>query len=90
MTVVRKSPGSSGSPTTLEKSDTDNKLIQKAKIETTHRRTHINEMSSEELTKAVEKTKKYQSAKRRAMDNLKTGFHLGGAITVSREDLHDR
>lgn len=68
----------------------DKELIVKAKVMAAHRRTSISGMLSDELRKTIEKTEAYQRAKREAMNNLKTGFHLGGRILASREDLHER
>lgn len=68
----------------------DKELIRKAKVMAAHRQTSISGMLSDELRKAIEETERYQWAKRRAMNNLKTGLHLGGRILVSREDLHER
>ena len=55
-----------------------------------HRQTSISGMLSDELRKVVEKTERYQWARRKAMNNLEMGFHLGGRILASREDLHER
>ncbi len=68
----------------------DKELIVKAKVMAAHRQTSISGMLSDELRKAVEKTERYQLAKREAMNNLKMGFYLGGRILASREDLHER
>jgi hypothetical protein len=68
----------------------DKELIGKAKVMAAHRQTSISGMLSEELRKAVEKTERYQWAKREAMNNLKIGFHLGGRILTTREDIHER
>ncbi len=68
----------------------DNELIKKAKMIAVHRQTSISGMLSEELRKIVEDTEKYQLAKRRAIENLRKGFHLGGSAKHSREELHER
>ena len=68
----------------------DKELIGKAKVMAAHRQTSISGMLSEELRKAVEKTERHQWAKREAMNNLKIGFHLGGRILTTREDIHER
>ena len=68
----------------------DKELIRKAKVMAAHRQTSISGMLSDELRKVIEETEKYQHAKRSAMNNLKTGCHLGGRILASREDLHER
>lgn len=68
----------------------DKELIKKAKVMAAHRQTSISGMLSDDLRKIIEETEKYQCAKRRAMNNLKMGFRLGGRILASREDLHER
>ena len=68
----------------------DKELIGKAKVMAAHRQTSISGMLSNELRKVVEKTERYQWARRKAMNNLEMGFHLGGRILASREDLHER
>jgi len=47
-------------------------------------------MLSEELQKLIEDSNKYELAKRQALNYISRGFHLGGKITVSREELHER
>jgi len=47
-------------------------------------------MLSDELERLIQSTEQYEFAKRKALANLKTGFHFGGKITVSREALHER
>ena len=68
----------------------DKDLIKKAKILAAQRQTSISRMLSEELQKIIADSKEYDWAKRRALNHLTKGFHLGGKITVSREDLHER
>ena len=68
----------------------DKELIQKAKAIAAHRQTSVSGMLRTELRKAIEETERYQWAKRRAMVNLKKGFHLGGRVIAFREDLHER
>jgi len=68
----------------------DKALIRKSKIMAAQRETSISKMLSDELKKLVQDAEQYESAKRRAYANLKAGFHFGGKITVSREELHER
>jgi len=68
----------------------DKDLIKKAKILAAQRQTSISRMLSEELQKIIADSKEYDRAKRRALNHLNKGFHLGGKITVSREELHER
>lgn len=68
----------------------DKQLIKKAKILAAHRQTSISGILACELQKAVEEKDNYQWAKRKALDNLRRGFHFGGGKMASREDLHER
>ena len=68
----------------------DQDQIKKAKVMAAQRQTSISGMLSAELRKVIQETEDYQWAKRRAMNNLKKGFHLGGGTMPSREDLHER
>jgi len=68
----------------------DQDLIKKVKVLAAQRQTSISGMLSDELQKIIQETEKYQWAKRRAMNNLKKGFHFGGGTLSSREDLHER
>ena len=68
----------------------DKTLIKKSKIIAAQRETSVSKMLSEELEKLIQGTEQYEFAKRKALANLKTGFHFGGKIIVSRKALHDR
>jgi len=47
-------------------------------------------MLSQELQRIVESAENYEVARRKAISDLRTGYHLGGIITASREELHER
>ena len=68
----------------------DRELIQFARVLAAQRRTSVSRMLSEELQKLVEESKNYERAKRKALDHIARGFHLGGKAPVSREELYDR
>jgi len=68
----------------------DKDLIKKSKIIAAQRESSVSKLLSEELKKLIEHSEQYELAKRRAYANLRTGFHLGGKITASREELHER
>jgi post-segregation antitoxin (ccd killing protein) len=68
----------------------DKELIQKAKILAANLQTSVSGFLSAELRKAIKETSEYESAKRRALSDFDKGFHLGGGICVSRENLHER
>jgi uncharacterized protein YqeY len=68
----------------------DKELIQKAKVLSAKRRSSISTMLSQELKKIVESAEMYEVAKRKALSDLRNGYHLGGIIAASREELHER
>lgn len=68
----------------------DKDLIRKAKVISAKRRSSISNMLSQELKRIVESDEKYEIAKKKAIADLRAGYHLGGIITVSREELHER
>jgi hypothetical protein len=68
----------------------DKDLIQKAKVISAKRRSSVSNMLSQELQRIVESAENYEIARRRAISELRTGYHLGGIITASREELHER
>ena len=65
-------------------------LILKAKILAARRQTSVSRMLSREIEKLVAESEQYEKAKKSAFSNIESGFHLGGKINVTREDLHDR
>ena len=68
----------------------DKELIKNAKVLAAQRQTSISRLLSDELEKIIEDTDRYELAKRQAIDYINRGFHLGGKITASREELHER
>jgi hypothetical protein len=68
----------------------DKELLKSARVLAALRQTSISRMLSDELKKLVEDSNQYETAKKKALDYINQGFHLGGEITVSREELHDR
>ena len=68
----------------------DKELIQKAKILAARRQTSVSRMLSMEIEKLVSESEQYERARKSAFSHIKTGFHLGGEIKVTREELHDR
>ena len=68
----------------------DKDLIQKAKVISAKRRSSISNMLSQELQRIVESAGSYEVSRKKAISNLRTGYHLGGIITASRDELHER
>ena len=68
----------------------DKALIRKSKIIAVQRETSVSKMLSDELERLIKSAEQYEFAKRKALDNLKTGFRFGDKITVSRKAFHER
>jgi hypothetical protein len=68
----------------------DKELIKKSKVIAAYRETSVSKLLSRELEKIVQHTEQYEFAKKRAFANLQAGFHSGGKIITSREELHER
>jgi hypothetical protein len=54
------------------------------------RNTSISGLLSQELERTIEVAEQYERAKAQALADLRAGFHLGGEIRASREELHAR
>jgi hypothetical protein len=68
----------------------EKEIIKNARVLAAQRQTSISRMLGEELQKLIEDSKEYDRAKKQALNYIAKGFHLGGEITVSREELHER
>lgn len=68
----------------------ESELVVKARVISAKRRTSISRMLSDELRRMIERDEQYHSAKQKALADLKKGFHMGGRITTTRDDLHER
>ena len=68
----------------------DKDLIRRAKIISAKRRSSISSMLSQELQRIIESAENYEASKKKALADLKSGYHLGGVIAASREELHER
>ncbi|MEA3486456.1 MAG: hypothetical protein U9R20_02240, partial [Thermodesulfobacteriota bacterium] len=68
----------------------DKDLIQRAKVISAKRRSSISNMLSQELQRIIESAESYEISRKKAISDLRTGYHLGGIITASREELHER
>ena len=64
--------------------------IRKAKILAAKRSTSISGLLAEHLEALTSEDEAYERAKRSAVSTMRKGFHLGGVITASREELHER
>jgi len=65
-------------------------IIKKGKVIAAKKETSISKMLGDLLKEITEKEDEYEAAKRKAIENLRKGYHLGGHITWTREDLYER
>jgi hypothetical protein len=65
-------------------------LIRKAKILAARKGTSISKLLSQELARLLIEEALYENARKRAVARLKKGYHLGGKILATREELHGR
>jgi hypothetical protein len=68
----------------------DRKTIREAKILAAQRETSISGLLAQQLESLLGKKEAYEQAKRQALALLDKGFHLGGVIRVTRDELHER
>ncbi|MBV8728747.1 MAG: hypothetical protein JO336_02955 [Acidobacteriia bacterium] len=64
--------------------------IKKAKILAAQRSTSISGLLAQQIESLVSKQEAYERARRTALALLEKGFRLGGKITASRDELHER
>ncbi len=65
-------------------------VLKKARILAARRETSISGLLAQEVEFLVGQEEAYERAENQALALLDKGFHLGGVIRVSREDLHER
>ena len=68
----------------------DKKTIRKARIVAAKRSTSISGLLARQIEILVGEEEAYERAERQAMSLLDQGFHLGGVIRASRDELHER
>jgi hypothetical protein len=68
----------------------DRQTIRMAKILAARRSTSISGLLASQIEMLVGEEKAYERAERQAMSLLDQGFHLGGVIRASRDELHER
>ncbi len=64
--------------------------LRKAKILAARRETSISGLIAEQIEFLVREEEAYECAARQAAALLESGFHLGGAVRVKRDELHER
>lgn len=65
-------------------------VLKKAKILAARRETSISGLLAQEIEFLVGDEEAYARAERQARALMDKGFHMGGAIRASREELHER
>ena len=68
----------------------DRDLIRQVRQLSVRKSTSVSKLLGEELERLLREHEPYERAKRRALAALKKGFHMGGTITATRDELHDR
>ena len=64
--------------------------IRKAKILAARRGSSISGILAEQIELLVGEDEAYQRAERQALTLLDQGFHMGGAISSTRDEWHER
>lgn len=68
----------------------DQQTIRKAKIVAARRSTSISGLLARQIEILIGEEEAYERAERQALTMLEQGFHLGGVIRASRDELHER
>jgi hypothetical protein len=68
----------------------DRQTIRMAKILAARRSTSISGLLARQIEILVGEEEAYERAERQALSLLDQGFHLGGVIRASRDELHER
>lgn len=68
----------------------DADTIRRAKILAAARGTSVSKLIAELVKELVESDRAYEVAKRAALRHLERGYRLGGRITSSRDEWHER
>ncbi|MEI9479951.1 MAG: DUF6364 family protein [Deltaproteobacteria bacterium] len=68
----------------------DRDLIKKAKVISARRMVSVSQLLSNEVTRIIDEDEGYEENRKLALSLLEVGYHLGGAITGTREELHER
>lgn len=68
----------------------DRRTVQKAKIVAARRSTSISGLLADQIEILIGEEEAYERAERQAITLLEQGFHLGGGIRASRDELHER
>jgi hypothetical protein len=64
--------------------------LRKARILAARRETSISALLSQQIETMIGEDEAYERAERQALALLDKGFHLGGRIRSTRDELHER
>jgi metal-responsive CopG/Arc/MetJ family transcriptional regulator len=67
----------------------DKELLRKGRVLAALEGTSLSRMVSEKLRETIQEKEVYGRAKKKALAQLKKGFHLGGRVPL-REELYER
>jgi hypothetical protein len=65
-------------------------VLKKARILAARRETSISGLLAQEIELLVGNEEAYERAERQALAVLDQGFHLGGKVRATRDELHER
>jgi hypothetical protein len=68
----------------------DEMTLRRARVLAAEKGTSVTRLLGDYVARVVGDEEAYQAARRRAEALLDAGFHLGGKIRATREELHDR
>jgi hypothetical protein len=68
----------------------DRETIRQAKIVAAKRSTSISGLLARQIEILIGEEEAYERAQRQALLLLDQGFHLGGVLPASRDELHER
>jgi hypothetical protein len=64
--------------------------LRKARVLAARRATSVSGLLAQQIEILVGEEETYERARRQALTLLDQGFHLGGAIRVTRDEWHER
>jgi hypothetical protein len=65
-------------------------VLRKAKILAARRDTSISGLLAQQIECLIGVEEAYERAEQQALELLSKGFHMGGVIRATREELHER
>lgn len=65
-------------------------VLRKAKILAARRETSVSGLLAHQIESLIGEDEAYERAQRQATGLLERGFHMGGLIQASRDELHER